>query len=81
MLQREIIYKHNYCNYLVGGLTFFPPTCQIADVQVEVSQNTEALQGAQMERGDLSRQIQTLEIELASQQSLVSMHCIFNPQA
>lgn len=43
---------------------------QIADVQVEVSQNTEALQGAQMERGDLSRQIQTLEIELASQQSL-----------
>ncbi|KAI4827715.1 hypothetical protein KUCAC02_031088 [Chaenocephalus aceratus] len=43
---------------------------QIEDVQVEVSQNTEALQGAQMERGDLSRQIQTLEIELASQQSL-----------
>lgn len=43
---------------------------QIADVQVEVSQNTEALQGAQMERSDLSRQIQTLEIELASQQSL-----------
>ncbi|XP_031703549.1 keratin, type I cytoskeletal 18-like [Anarrhichthys ocellatus] len=43
---------------------------QIADVQVEVSQNTEALQGAQMERSDSSRQIQTLEIELASQQSL-----------
>ncbi|XP_028303437.1 keratin, type I cytoskeletal 18-like isoform X2 [Gouania willdenowi] len=43
---------------------------QIADVQVQVSQNTEALQGAQMEKGDLSRQIQTLEIELASQQSL-----------
>ncbi|XP_034726090.1 keratin, type I cytoskeletal 18-like [Etheostoma cragini] len=43
---------------------------QIAEVQVEVSQNTEALQGAQMERSDLSRQIQTLEIELASQQSL-----------
>ncbi|XP_029288236.1 keratin, type I cytoskeletal 18-like [Cottoperca gobio] len=43
---------------------------QIADVQVEVSQNTEALHGAQMERGDSSRQIQTLEIELASQQSL-----------
>uniref|UniRef100_A0A3Q3VSL9 IF rod domain-containing protein n=1 Tax=Mola mola TaxID=94237 RepID=A0A3Q3VSL9_MOLML len=43
---------------------------QIADVQVQVSQNTEALQGAQMEMGDLSRQIQTLEIELASQQSL-----------
>ncbi|CAJ1051597.1 keratin%2C type I cytoskeletal 18-like [Xyrichtys novacula] len=43
---------------------------QIADVQVAVSQNTEALQGAQMEKSDLSRQIQTLEIELASQQSL-----------
>lgn len=43
---------------------------QIADVQVQVSQNTEALQGAQTEIGDLSRQIQTLEIELASQQSL-----------
>lgn len=43
---------------------------QIADVQVQVSQNTEALQGAQMERSDLTRQIQTLEIELASQQSL-----------
>lgn len=43
---------------------------QISDVQVQVSQNTEALQGAQMEIGDLTRQIQTLEIELASQQSL-----------
>ncbi|KAM8756148.1 keratin, type I cytoskeletal 18-like isoform 1-T1 [Acanthopagrus schlegelii] len=43
---------------------------QISDVQVQVSQNTEALQAAQMEIGDLSRQIQTLEIELASQQSL-----------
>ncbi|XP_029357377.1 keratin, type I cytoskeletal 18-like [Echeneis naucrates] len=43
---------------------------QIADVQVQVSQNTEALQTAQMESSDLSRQIQTLEIELASQQSL-----------
>ncbi|MCJ8729110.1 hypothetical protein PDJAM_G00102400 [Pangasius djambal] len=43
---------------------------QIADVQVQVSQNTEALQGAQMEMNDLRRQIQTLEIELASQQSL-----------
>ncbi|XP_041634467.1 keratin, type I cytoskeletal 18-like isoform X2 [Cheilinus undulatus] len=43
---------------------------QIQDVQVQVSQNTEALQGAQMERSDLTRQIQTLEIELASQQSL-----------
>ncbi|XP_058259475.1 keratin, type I cytoskeletal 18b [Hemibagrus wyckioides] len=43
---------------------------QIAEVQVQVSQNTEALQGAQMEMNDLRRQIQTLEIELASQQSL-----------
>ncbi|XP_034022911.1 keratin, type I cytoskeletal 18-like [Thalassophryne amazonica] len=43
---------------------------QIADVQVQVSQNTEALQGAQVELSDLARQIQTLEIELASQQNL-----------
>ncbi|XP_044036569.1 keratin, type I cytoskeletal 18-like [Siniperca chuatsi] len=43
---------------------------QIVDVQAQVTQNTEALQGAQMERSDLSRQIQTLEIELTSQQSL-----------
>ncbi|MEQ2306758.1 Keratin, type I cytoskeletal 18 [Ameca splendens] len=43
---------------------------QIADVQVQVSQNTEALQGAQGEKSDLTRQIQTLEIELASQQNL-----------
>ncbi|GAA6234544.1 keratin, type I cytoskeletal 18-like [Lates japonicus] len=43
---------------------------QITDVQAQVSQNTEALQGAQMEKSDLGRQIQTLEIELASQQSL-----------
>ncbi|KAM9410245.1 keratin, type I cytoskeletal 18-like isoform 1-T1 [Pholidichthys leucotaenia] len=43
---------------------------QIADVQVQVSQNTEALQGAHVEKSDLTRQIQTLEIELASQQSL-----------
>jgi len=49
------------------------PAChQISEVQVQVSQNTEALQGAQMEISDLSRQLQTLEIELASQQSLVS---------
>lgn len=54
-----------------------PSSCQIADVQVQVSQNTEALQGAQMEIGDLNRQIQTLEIELASQQSLVSIHVMF----
>ncbi|CAL8402662.1 unnamed protein product [Arctogadus glacialis] len=43
---------------------------QISEVQVQVSQNTEALQGAQLEISDLSRQLQTLEIELASQQSL-----------
>lgn len=52
----------------------FPTLCQIAEVQAQVSQNTEALQGAQMEIGDLTRQLQTLEIELASQQSLVSKH-------
>ncbi|XP_035007934.1 keratin, type I cytoskeletal 18 [Hippoglossus stenolepis] len=45
---------------------------QISDVQVQVSQNTEALQGAQMETSDLARQLQTLEIELSSQQSLKS---------
>ncbi|KAA0713033.1 Keratin, type I cytoskeletal 18 [Triplophysa tibetana] len=43
---------------------------QMSEVQVQVSQNTEALQGAQMEMNDLRRQIQTLEIELASQQNL-----------
>ena len=53
---------------------YFPALCQIADVQVQVSQNTEALQGAQMEISDLTRQLQTLEIELASQQGLVSKH-------
>lgn len=52
----------------------FPVLYQISEVQVQVSQNTEALQGAQMEIGDLTRQLQTLEIELASQQSLVSKH-------
>lgn len=57
--------------------TLSPSPCQIADVQVQVSQNTEALQGAQMEISDLSRQIQTLEIELASQQSLVSILHMF----
>ncbi|KAK2889340.1 hypothetical protein QQF64_028510 [Cirrhinus molitorella] len=43
---------------------------QMSEVQVQVAQNTEALQGAQMEMNDLRRQIQTLEIELSSQQSL-----------
>lgn len=63
--------KKHSCWFLLvfDKLLFFAP--QIADVQVQVSQNTEALQGAQMEKSDLSRQIQTLEIELASQQSLV----------
>ncbi|CAM4626358.1 hypothetical protein PO909_005523 [Leuciscus waleckii] len=43
---------------------------QLSEVQVQVAQNTEALQGAQMEINDLRRQMQTLQIELASQQSL-----------
>ncbi|XP_058498688.1 keratin, type I cytoskeletal 18 [Solea solea] len=43
---------------------------QITKVQTEVSQNTEALKGAQTEVNDLRRQIQTLEIELESQRSL-----------
>lgn len=41
------------------------------EVQTQVSQNTEALKGAQTEVSDLRRQIQTLEIELESQKSLV----------
>lgn len=44
---------------------------QIQEVQVQVSQNTEALQGARTEVNELRRQIQTLEIELESQKSLV----------
>ncbi|XP_076839984.1 keratin, type I cytoskeletal 18-like [Brachyhypopomus gauderio] len=43
---------------------------QIQEVQVQVSQNTEALQGAKTESTDLRRQLQTLEIELESQRSL-----------
>ncbi|KAM9785458.1 keratin, type I cytoskeletal 18 [Neosynchiropus ocellatus] len=43
---------------------------QMSEVQVQVSQNTEALKGAQTELNDLRRQIQTLEIELESQRSL-----------
>lgn len=53
---------------------------QMIEVQTQVSQNTEALKGAQTEVSDLRRQIQTLEIELESQKSLVrsavSMHFI-----
>uniref|UniRef100_A0A4W6DBW3 Keratin 18a, tandem duplicate 1 n=1 Tax=Lates calcarifer TaxID=8187 RepID=A0A4W6DBW3_LATCA len=44
---------------------------QITEVQTQVSQNTEALKGAQTEVNELRRQIQTLEIELESQRSLV----------
>ncbi|RXN02394.1 type I cytoskeletal 18 [Labeo rohita] len=43
---------------------------QISEVQVQVSQNTEALQGARSEVNELRRQIQTLEIELESQKNL-----------
>uniref|UniRef100_A0A3B1KEP6 Keratin 18a, tandem duplicate 1 n=1 Tax=Astyanax mexicanus TaxID=7994 RepID=A0A3B1KEP6_ASTMX len=43
---------------------------QIQEVQVQVTQNTEALQGARTEVNDLRRQLQTLEIELESQKSL-----------
>ncbi|KAL4655623.1 Keratin, type I cytoskeletal 18-like [Arapaima gigas] len=43
---------------------------QLSEVQVQVSQNTEALQGARTEMSDLRRQLQTLEIELESQKSL-----------
>ncbi|CAJ1055256.1 keratin%2C type I cytoskeletal 18 [Xyrichtys novacula] len=43
---------------------------QITEVQTQVTQNTEALKGAQTEVNDLRRQIQTLEIELESQRSL-----------
>lgn len=67
----------NYRFSVFFCLCFNPSTRQIADVQVQVSQNTEALQGAQMEKGDLTRQLQALEIELASQQSLVSMNSLY----
>ncbi|KAM6977521.1 keratin, type I cytoskeletal 18 [Aplochiton taeniatus] len=42
---------------------------QITEVQTQVTQNTEALQGARTEVNDLHRQLQTLEIELESQKS------------
>uniref|UniRef100_A0A673IUZ0 Keratin, type I cytoskeletal 18-like n=1 Tax=Sinocyclocheilus rhinocerous TaxID=307959 RepID=A0A673IUZ0_9TELE len=52
---------------------------QITEIQVQVTQNTEALQGARTEVNELRRQIQTLEIELGSQKNLVSLfscsHC------
>ncbi|CAL8278808.1 unnamed protein product [Boreogadus saida] len=43
---------------------------QITTVQSEVTQNTEALKGAQVEVSELRRTLQTLEIELESQRSL-----------
>ncbi|XP_029994962.1 keratin, type I cytoskeletal 18 [Sphaeramia orbicularis] len=43
---------------------------QMTEVQSQVTQNTEALKGAQTEVNDLRRQIQTLEIELESQRNL-----------
>ncbi|XP_016364599.1 keratin, type I cytoskeletal 18-like [Sinocyclocheilus rhinocerous] len=43
---------------------------QITEIQVQVTQNTEALQGARTEVNELRRQIQTLEIELGSQKNL-----------
>lgn len=46
---------------------------QITEIQVQMTQSTEALQGARTEVTDLRRQVQTLEIELESQRSLVSI--------
>lgn len=43
----------------------------MVEVQTQVSHNTEALKGAQTEVNDLRRQVQTLEIDLESQRSLV----------
>ncbi|XP_062397115.1 keratin, type I cytoskeletal 18-like [Sardina pilchardus] len=43
---------------------------QISEIQVQMTQSTEALQGAKTESTDLRRQLQTLEIELESQKSL-----------
>ncbi|KAJ8265534.1 hypothetical protein COCON_G00146330 [Conger conger] len=43
---------------------------QMSEVQVQVTQNTEALQGARTEVNELRRQLQALEIELESQRTL-----------
>lgn len=51
--------------------TIFPPLPQIKEVHTQVAQNTEALKGAQTEVNELRRQVQTLEIDLESQRSLV----------
>lgn len=56
---------------------------QITEVQSQVVQNTEALKGAHTEVNDLRRQMQTLEIELESQRSMVrstqSAHAALTP--
>lgn len=53
------------------------------EVQTKVDQNTGALKAAQTEVNELRRQIQTLEIDLESQKSLVrstqSAHNSFTP--
>lgn len=63
---------------------FTQPSFQITEVQTQVSQNTEALKGAQTEVNDLRRQLQTMEIELESQRSMVSRtqsaHTSFTPK-
>ncbi|XP_041097646.1 keratin, type I cytoskeletal 18 [Polyodon spathula] len=43
---------------------------KLTEVEVEVIQNTEALQGAKTEVTELRRQVQSLEIELESQRSM-----------
>ncbi|KAJ8258182.1 hypothetical protein GJAV_G00194080 [Gymnothorax javanicus] len=43
---------------------------QLTEVQVQVTQNTEALQTSRSEINELRRQVQSLEIELESQRSL-----------
>ncbi|XP_076015356.1 keratin, type I cytoskeletal 18 [Genypterus blacodes] len=43
---------------------------QIKEVHTQVTQNTEALKGAQTEVNELRRQVQTMEIDLESQRSL-----------
>lgn len=46
---------------------------------MQVTQNTEALQGALTEVNDLRRQVQTLEIELESQKNLVRVTACLLP--
>ncbi|XP_040049525.2 keratin, type I cytoskeletal 18 [Gasterosteus aculeatus] len=54
------------------GMAVNHHTPNITDVQIQVSQNTEALKGAQTEVNDLRRQLQTMEIELESPRSMKS---------